>query len=102
MFIIGWVVVGRNVGGFVFFFEIFCFWVLFGIGVKRKRVGFVEFGVCRGVVFVEFGVIGRFWGVLGVLNFGDDWKGDGVCGIVGWMGVVGDIIDGVIDFILVW
>lgn len=97
---LGWVVVGRNVSGFVFFLLIFCFCELLGIGVNRKRVGLVEFGVCFVVVFVEFGVIGRFWGVFGVLNFGDDWKGDGVCGIVGCMGVVGDIMDGVMGLIL--
>lgn len=97
----GWVVVGRNVGGFVFFLVIFCFWELFGIGVKRKRVGLVEFGVCFVVVFVELGVIGWFWGVFGVLNFGDDWKGDVIWGLVGWMGVVGDIMDGVMGLILV-
>ena len=51
--------------------------------MKRKRVGSAEFGVCRGVAPAELGVTGRFWGVPGVLNFGDDWKGDGVCGTAG-------------------
>ena len=69
--------------------------------MKRKRVGSAEFGVCLGVALAELGVTGRFWGVPGVLNFGDDWNGDGVCGTAGWMGVVGDIIDGVTGLILV-
>lgn len=75
---LGWVAVGRSVGGLVSPLVALCSWEPLVIGVNKKRVGSAEFGVCLGVAFAELGVTGLFWGVPGVLNFGDDWKGDGV------------------------
>ena len=75
---LGWVAVGRSVGGLVSPLVTLCSCEPVGIGVNRKRVGSAEFGVCLGVALAELGVTGRFCADPGVLNFGDDWKGDGV------------------------
>jgi len=97
---LGWVAVGRNVGGLVSPLFTLCSCDPLVIGVNKNRVGSAEFGVCLGVALAELGVTGRFCGVPGVLNFGDDWNGEGVCGIACCIGVVGDIIDGVTGLIL--
>ena len=89
------VAVGRSVGGLASPTFGRCSCDVLGMGVKRNFVS-DELGVWRGVVLAELGVTGWFWGVVGGLNFGDDWKGDGVWGrVCGWAWPGGDIRAGV-------